>query len=57
MSSEDGKEGYLTGQLLIAMPQMEDRRFVKTVIYLCAHTADGAMGLVVNKLMDNVNFS
>ena len=56
MSSEDSKEGYLTGQLLIAMPQMEDRRFVKTVIYLCAHTADGAMGLVVNKLMDNVNF-
>ncbi len=56
MSSDDGNQGYLTGQLLVAMPQMEDSRFVKTVIYLCAHTADGAMGLVVNKLMENVDF-
>lgn len=49
--------GYLTGQLLIAMPQMRDPRFVRTVIYMCAHSTDGAMGLVVNKLMDNVTFS
>ena len=56
MGSDDGNQGYLTGQLLVAMPQMEDSRFAKTVIYLCAHTADGAMGLVVNKLMENVDF-
>ncbi len=56
MSSGGGIDGYLTGQLLVAMPQMEDPRFVRTVIYMCAHTADGAMGLVVNKVMDNVDF-
>lgn len=50
------RDGYLTGQMLIAMPQMQDPRFVKTVIYMCAHSADGAMGLVVNKLMDSVSF-
>ena len=57
MSAEDDSEGYLTGQLLVAMPQMEDSRFMRSVIYLCAHTAEGAMGLVVNKLMDNISFS
>ncbi len=46
--------GYLTGHLLVAMPQMEDPRFARTVIFLCAHTSEGAMGLVVNKLMDSV---
>ena len=56
MSAEDDSQGYLTGQLLVAMPQMEDSRFVRSVIYLCAHTAEGAMGLVVNKLMDNISF-
>lgn len=45
---------YLTGQLLIAMPQMPDPRFAKTVIYMCAHTAEGAMGLVVNRLFDGL---
>ena len=40
----------LAGQLLVAMPQMSDRRFARSVIYLCAHSeSDGAMGLVVNK--------
>ena len=56
MSAEDDSAGYLTGQLLVAMPQMEDSRFVRSVIYLCAHSAEGAMGLVVNKLMDNISF-
>ncbi len=40
---------FLTGQLLIAMPAMADTRFSQSVIYLCAHSADGAMGLVVNR--------
>jgi putative transcriptional regulator len=41
----------LTGQLLVAMPQMQDHRFKRSVIYLCAHHTDGAMGLVLNKLL------
>ena len=46
--------GYLTGQLLIAMPQMQDARFHKSVLYICAHTSDGAMGLVINKVLDSL---
>src|SRR5260221_14594378 len=42
----------LTGQLLVAMPQMMDPRFARSVVYVCAHSGDeGAMGLVVNKLL------
>ena len=40
---------FLTGQLLIAMPAMTDPRFSQSVIYLCAHTPEGAMGLVLNR--------
>ncbi|CAO3422425.1 YqgE/AlgH family protein [Azospirillum endophyticum] len=46
----------LTGQLLIAMPGMEDPRFQRTVIYVCAHNEDGAMGLVVNRLFGSITF-
>ena len=58
MPSPSGKSGsgYLTGQLLIAMPQMNDPRFARTVIYICAHTADGAMGLVVNREIEALTF-
>ncbi len=48
--------GYLVGQLLIAMPQMRDPRFTRTVVYLCAHTADGAMGIVINRMFDGLTF-
>ena len=48
--------GYFEGQMLVAMPQMSDGRFSRSVIYLCAHSADGAMGLVVNKLIDSITF-
>ena len=47
---------YLSGQFLVAMPGMPDPRFAKTVIYLCAHSAEGAMGLVINKPMDGLTF-
>jgi len=47
----------LAGQLLIAMPRMMDPRFERTVIYMCVHNGDGAMGLVVNKLLDSLTFS
>lgn len=52
----DSAAGYMSGQLLVAMPNMPDPRFERSVIYLCAHTADGAMGLVVNKLIDSLSF-
>ena len=42
----------LTGQLLVAMPQMMDPRFARSVVYICAHSEEaGAMGLVINKLL------
>ena len=56
MTDDPRDDGYLTGQLLVAMPQMLDERFVKTVIYMCAHTEDGAMGLVVNKILEDIDF-
>lgn len=41
---------FLAGQLLVAMPQMQDPRFARSVVYICAHSEDaGAMGLVINK--------
>ena len=42
----------LTGQLLISMPSLEDERFFKTVIYMCAHSKEGAMGIIINKKID-----
>lgn len=44
-------DAYLTGQLLLAMPSMRDPRFARSVIYMCAHGADGAIGLVINRLI------
>jgi len=54
---DDGDAGYLDGQLLIAMPTMGDPRFAKSVIYLCAHSSDGAVGLVINKSFESLTFS
>src|ERR1044072_2601678 len=47
-------QGLMTGELLVAMPQMRDARFTRSVIYICAHTRDGAMGLVVNRLFGSI---
>jgi putative transcriptional regulator len=49
-------EILLSGQLLVAMPHMADPRFARTVVYICAHSDDGAMGLVVNRLIDSMRF-
>ena len=49
-------EGYLAGQLLVAMPNMRDPRFERTVIYMCVHNAEGAMGLVINKSVGSLTF-
>jgi putative transcriptional regulator len=49
-------EGWLTGQLLVAMPSMQDPRFARSVICLCAHSGDGAMGIVLNKPLEGLSF-
>jgi putative transcriptional regulator len=48
--------GYLDGQLLLAMPVMSDPRFARSVIYMCAHSEDGAMGLVINQRASHISF-
>ena len=42
-------ERFLTGQLLVATPEMTDPRFAESVIYMVKHDAGGAMGLIINK--------
>lgn len=48
--------GYLDGQMLIAMPSMTDSRFERSLIYICAHSSEGAMGIVVNQPVRNIDF-
>jgi putative transcriptional regulator len=48
--------GYLDGQMLIAMPAMGDERFSRSVIYVCAHSTEGAMGIIVNQPASNIKF-
>ncbi len=48
--------GYLDGQLLVAMPGMADDRFSRAVIYVCAHSAEGAMGIVLNRPAADLSF-
>lgn len=43
------KQTFLTGKLLIAMPSIKDDNFAGSVVFLCTHSEDGAMGLVINK--------
>jgi putative transcriptional regulator len=47
---------FLDGQMLVAMPGMRDERFARAVIYLCAHSSEGAMGIIVNQPAANINF-
>ncbi|WP_188527666.1 YqgE/AlgH family protein [Sinisalibacter lacisalsi] len=56
MNAPDQTEHDLTGKMLIAMPGMEDPRFEYSVVLLCAHSVDGAMGLVVNKRVPDLSF-
>lgn len=49
-------ESFLEGKLLIAMPGMSDERFAQTVIYMCAHSPKGAMGIVINKPIPGLSF-
>jgi len=50
------KGPYLDGQLLIAMPGMSDPRFERSVIYMCAHSGQGAMGIIINKATPMMSF-
>ncbi|MGI9379068.1 MAG: YqgE/AlgH family protein, partial [Methyloligellaceae bacterium] len=49
-------EKFLDGQLLIAMPTISDPRFHRSVIFMCAHSGDGAMGIIINQKADNIDF-
>ncbi len=51
-----GQDGYLNGRLLIAMPTMNDPNFEKTVVLLCHHTPETAMGIVINKALGGMSF-
>lgn len=48
---------FLDGQMLVAMPAMEDPRFTRSVIYMCAHSEDGAMGIIINQRAPNISFA
>src|SRR3954464_13709479 len=48
--------GYLDGQMLIAMPSMGDERFSRSVIYVCAHSSEGAMGIIFNQPAAHITF-
>src|SRR6266702_1287334 len=50
------KRGDLDGQMLIAMPTMGDERFTRSVIYICAHSSEGAMGIIVNQPAAHITF-
>ena len=57
MSESDFETTDLTGRLLIAMPSMGDPRFERAVVFLFAHSEDGAMGVIVNKPSEDVDFA
>ncbi|MBN8919633.1 MAG: YqgE/AlgH family protein [Rhizobiales bacterium] len=56
-SGTSSARGYLDGQMLVAMPTMQDERFSRSVVYVCAHSTEGAMGIIVNHPATNINFS
>lgn len=56
VNRNDDGEGFLEGQFLIAMPSMGDSRFARSVVYLCAHSSEGAMGIIVNHIAAQITF-
>jgi putative transcriptional regulator len=59
MAKEDrttGGTNFLEGKLLIALPGMSDPRFAKSVIFICAHSSEGAMGIVINRPIEGLGF-
>lgn len=55
-SNQNDVTEYLDGQMLIAMPVMEDERFQRSLIYVCAHSSEGAMGIIVNRPAGSIDF-
>jgi putative transcriptional regulator len=55
-SASEKSSGYLDGQMLIAMPSLLDGPFARSVVYLCAHREDGAMGIIVNQSAPALKF-
>ncbi len=53
----DNPSGYLTGRLLVAMPSVQDGCFNRSVIYVCAHNAAGAMGIIVNSAIQSISLA
>lgn len=53
---DNSTQTNLTGKVLIAMPGMADTRFERSVVLICAHTAEGAMGLVLNRPLPEIDF-
>jgi putative transcriptional regulator len=50
------RQGFLDGQMLIASPGMQDERFARSLIYVCAHSSEGAMGIIVNQPAAHISF-
>jgi putative transcriptional regulator len=57
MASFKSNDNYLAGKLLLAMPNMGDQRFNRAVIFVCAHDENGAMGIVINNEMPEMEFT
>lgn len=55
--SDHGTNQFLSAQMLVAMPNIGDPRFARSVIFICAHSEDGAMGIIVNKPSSEITFS
>lgn len=56
MAKSKQQQDYLTGKFLVAMPGMQDPRFEDTILYVCGHDSTGAMGLVVNKVIESISY-
>ena len=56
IGDNSSSSGYLDGRLLIAMPVMGDPRFERSVIYMCAHSSEGVMGIIVNRPAGSIDF-
>jgi putative transcriptional regulator len=56
LTSAAGRQGTMGGQMLIAMPGMRDERFQRSVIYICGHSDEGAMGIVINNRTPSMTF-
>lgn len=50
------RAGFLDGHILIAMPNMADERFARSLVYLCAHSTEGAMGIILNQIAPSPTF-